>query len=399
MLPTVAPDTRLATPLPPGSACRTRRYYRPRGGTSRPAITPPVPVRRGGSWRPSAPVAAPVWPGASAWLERLQAVLLSPAGEVHRRRLQVSVETALDVAVEDARAADSRTGRHVTTAHATVATLLGCSSKTVQRARLLVEALGYAATVTAGRYLTSEERAAARLAHGGDQRRMASERALTVPRLHQDVHLPRRGEVPALVSPRSGLPKHAQARAREGRKPRNKPRTHQQPVVRPLAVQRLAADLARRLPWLARGHIGTLCDALAVLGLDADGWTARDVIAHLDADNIEAGRYQPAPNSQRNPVGLFVVQVKRALTGVEPPVPRRRREADARAVQKAEDAAAATAVRAQLAAQQADPEAQARIATAKATIRAALRTARHRSRSSERIRSQELRDEVRRRGF
>lgn len=45
--------------------------------------------------------------------------------------------------------------------------LLGCSDKTVQRARLLMEGLGYATTVVAGRYLTTEERVAARLARRG----------------------------------------------------------------------------------------------------------------------------------------------------------------------------------------------------------------------------------------
>lgn len=378
MLPTVAPDTRSATPDPPLSACRTRRYYRPAHGTSRPAVTAPVPARRGGSWRPSSTTPPPaIWSGAANWLSSLQAVLTTPAGEAVRRRWRVRPETLLDVAAEDARAADSRTGRHVTTAHETVAALLGCSVATVRRARQLMEALGHAQTVVCGRYLTAEERAVARAVHGGHQRRMASERALTVPRDQQNEHLPRRGEVPACPQLRSGLPKRAQAHPWDGSQKRRRTKTHQS---RPLTVQQLAADLARRLPWLARGHIGTLCDALVALGLDSDGWTARDVIDHLDADNVATGRYQLAPTTQRNPVGLFIVQVQRALAGAEPPVPRRRREAEARAAQRAADAEAAAAERARLAAQDADPEAQARIATAKASIRAMLATYRPRHR-------------------
>ena len=124
MLPTVAPDPRSAIPLRQFHRCRTRSYYRPRGLVTGAGTTAPIPGRRGGSWRPPARTSVPAWSGATAWLHALQAVLASPAGEVHRRRLSVRLETAVDVAAEDARAADSRTGRHVTTSHATVAALL-----------------------------------------------------------------------------------------------------------------------------------------------------------------------------------------------------------------------------------------------------------------------------------
>ncbi len=78
-------------------------------------------------------------------------------------------------------------------------------------------------------------------------------------------------------------------------------------------MQLLAADLACRLPWLVRGHLGSLYDALTVPGLDSTVWTARDVSKHLDADNSAAGRGQPAPGDQRNPVGLCLVQAQRAV--------------------------------------------------------------------------------------
>lgn len=137
-------------------------------------------------------------------------------------------------------------------------------------------------------------------------------------------------------------------------------------------MQRLAAQLAERLPWLARGHIGTLCDALVGLGLDANGWTAQDLIDRLDAANVAAGRYQPAPGAQRNPIGLFIIQARRVVAGVEPPVVRRRQQAAARAAEHAAQAAAQAAERDRLASLAADPAAQARIAAAKRQIRATL---------------------------
>ena len=377
MLPTVAPDPPLNHLSRQVGTCRSRRYYRPRGELARPSSAPPIPGRRGGSWRPESTSTAPAWSGAARWLDSLRSALEGPAGELQRRRVSIRLETVLDVAAEDARAADSRTGRHVTTAHATVAALLGCSAKTVQRARALIETLGHARTVVSGRYLTTDERTAARLAHGGDQRRMASERALTVPQPLPNVQLPRRGAVCLDLKSRSGLPKHAPARAREGQTRPGKTKTRQQRQIRPLAVQLLAAGLAQRLPWLARGHVGTLCDALTALGVDRSGWTAQDVIDQLDGHNAAAGLYQPPVNAQRNPLGLFMVQAQRALAGVEPPVLRRRREAEARAAQRAADAAAAVLERDRMTAQAADQGAQARISAAQAAIRATLTARRH----------------------
>ena len=147
-----------------------------------------------------------------------------------------------------------------------------------------------------------------------------------------------------------------------------------------MAVQQLAADLARRLPWLARGHIGTLCDALITLGLDATGWTGADIVEHLDADNAAAGRYQPNPDSQRNPIGLFLLQARRALADVESPVARRQAASAARAARRAAAAAAAHAERNRLAALATNPHAQARIRAAQASMREMVADARRKQR-------------------
>ena len=67
----------------------------------------------------------PVWSSAAHWLETLAAALRTPQGEELRAAAKVSADTLIDVAAVDARAADSRTGRGVTTAHETVAKALG----------------------------------------------------------------------------------------------------------------------------------------------------------------------------------------------------------------------------------------------------------------------------------
>ena len=70
-------------------------------------------------------------------------------------------------------------------------------------------------------------------------------------------------------------------------------------------MQRLAAGLAARLQWLARGHIGSLCRTLTVLGLDDTGWSAHDVIDMLDRRNVQLGLYSLTGGSQRDPLALF----------------------------------------------------------------------------------------------
>ncbi len=331
MLSTLAPPTPLQKPSTSTSTTCRRRYYRSPGGP-RNSSPPPVLGRYNRCWRPPAPpqeaAAVRPWNGRTAWLRHLEATLRSPAGEEIRRAAggRVSIETTLDVAHADAAAADSRTGHHVATAHATVARLLGCSPKTVQRARMLIEQLGFSATVTPGRYLTSQERAAAHQTHGGDQRRMASERALTTPPSDQNVHLPSGCSVGSSLTSRSDSPSGALTR------PTRKKRSNETPRRPSLAVQRLAAGLVQRMPWLGRQHIGHLCQVLERHHVDDQGWTVADILNHIDAYDAQHGLRAVSVGSQRNPVGLFAAQLARVVAAVQsPPIEQRRREQDARA--------------------------------------------------------------------
>jgi hypothetical protein len=198
--------------------------------------------------------------------------------------------------------ADVRTGRSVATAHDTVAVLLGMSAKTVQRARTLLERLGLAVTVWAGRYLTIAERAAARARHGASQLRAASTRALISPKQAavlvpvENVQLPRRGHRPSQPHPS----KNSSTRVAARRKPA--PRT---PI--PVGVQHLAAQLARQMPWLARNrHIGALARLLHRHNLTIDtGWTATRLLRVLEQHNRTTGHLVPDPASQRNPLGYL----------------------------------------------------------------------------------------------
>jgi len=242
--------------------------------------------------------------------------------------------------------------------------------------------LGFACTVVPGRYLTTQERAAARAHHGGDQRRMASERALVVPRHVSNVHLPPWGCFNSHLPTRSDLPKRASARSgaasRQPRTTKSPKRCQPRPTI---AVQRLAAALAARLPWLARGHIGSLCRTLTVLGLDDTRWSASDVIDMLDRRNVQLGLYSLTGGSQRDPLALFAHQVRAALVDVnEPPRLRRGREAAERAAARAAARAEREAEDARREAERNDPAVQARIAAIKAQMREQLAAARSQAR-------------------
>ena len=224
----------IQTPLQERSARPTkpirRSYYRStglrdvRGNTSR--------TCRGRSWRPPAARPCPrlCWLSAPSWLAGLAKALAGPQGAKLRSQKHIAVETLLDVAAVDARTANGRTGRGVCTSHAHVAKVLGCSEKTVQRARWVIEKLGFAVVVEVGRRLNAEERSLARQHHGGRQVNIASERALVQPRsrpssssvVRQLVPLSRRDQVPkkSLVCDSD----QTRVSARRSKKTRSRPR-------------------------------------------------------------------------------------------------------------------------------------------------------------------------------
>lgn len=289
--------------------------------------------RASGSWHPPVPAEAhrslPCWRSSRHWLTAVKACLSAPAGREVLKATKITAATVLLVALVDARAADKRTGRGVATAHETVSALARVSVSTVRRARGVLEALGLAVTVLPGRYMTNEEREAARRFHGGHQVRFASVRALVLPR-HlasvQNEHLPRRGHKTPISPKQMGA--NARCRARRGRSAASFGSKAVGP--RPLPLQRLAGQLAARLPWTVRGrHVGALCDALAAEGVDPRDWTAGDLLAAIDQDYARRDWIPPAPADLRNPLGLLRVQLRRILGTVEPPQARRRREAAA----------------------------------------------------------------------
>ena len=283
------------------------------------------------------------WTSGAAWFDALMDALATPHGEECRRRVKVARDTLLRVARADWLSADVDTGRGVSTAHETVALQLGMCKRTVQRSRELMELLGFAVTIQVGRYLTKGERVAAHQVHGGRQYRAASVRALTLPLPSpvENVHLPspREGESLTLVlksSPtRANARRSAAPRPQHGQKTANKRRNDRRP--RPLEDQRLAGELAARLPWLSPGrHVGTVSNFLARLHLSGHDWTAHGLLDALNRHCTETGVRMVDPQTHRDPAAYLAWLIKSATAaGVTPNRQRQAQNAEQRAAERA----------------------------------------------------------------
>lgn len=265
----------------------------------------------------------PAWTSGAAWFDALMDALATTEGDAVRRRVSVARDTVLRVARRDWQSADVATGRGVTTAHATIAAELGMAKKTVQRAREIIQELGYAVTVLEGSYLTKEERKAAREHHGGFQLRAASTRALTLPKPSsspstdpqsvENVHLPRRATDLKKSSfnenspTRTGALGGPAAQSKESSK-KSPPAGRIWIVEKPrtLDVHQFAFMLAERMPWLVRGrHIGQLMNVLERAGVDVKRWTVQELMDAIEQFSRTAALTIKEPADQRNPLAYF----------------------------------------------------------------------------------------------
>lgn len=299
MFPTVAKNDQRHTQ----GGC-VRQYFRPPAAGW---VAPAVRKRAHGSWRPEASPAGklPCWTSKNQWILTVQCVLSTADGEEVRARWAVKTATVIAVAKVDAAAADADTGRNVATSHATVARILGCSDKTVQRARNVLRDLELAVEVVRGRYLTTAERIQVSLATGARQWRIASTRHLIVPRKHRVLEAAKKVDQKNVHLPRSGCLISTSSTSVVVKKSRKRDLAHDGN----LQTQKLAAKIAQRLPWLVRNqHIGHLIRLLITAGVDAERTTAAKIIAEIEA----AGFGWLDMRSQKNPLGWFAAGLKKA---------------------------------------------------------------------------------------
>jgi hypothetical protein len=299
------------------------------------------------------------WTSGAAWFDAVMDDLSSAEGDAARRAARISVSSYLAVAKADRDAADYATGRSLSTSNARCAATARVGERTAERARALLAARGFAVTVAPGRYLTNDERAAARAAHGRTQIRAASVRALTLPRRSQrpvdsgDLPASRRDagstHVPNMVNATQPMhltyvnkTKTTRADAHETAAPRPQPRTKKRHTGTrrpwPLATQRLAAQLVDALPRLRvyKGqtrHIGAVCGLLARIGIDGSDWTGEGLKTAVDAYSAAHGIAPAELGKQRSPLAYYAWLLRATLD--EQPEPNRRRHERAAAETRA----------------------------------------------------------------
>jgi hypothetical protein len=234
------------------------------------------------------PASTPMWTTRSAWLGALRAWASAEvvrAVSARLSRCSISPATLIAVATVMAEYADHATGRNMSATRTTIAAHVGCTPRTVTTAWRLLRASGWAtlASIGHGNTLTPSIGCRPSVWH-------------LIPRRPVDnFHLPPIGGCSSVSHVYSYSPSALQ-RARQKSHSRKTPIQSRRPrPPRPIAIQRLAAELASRTHGIdrRRQHIGVICDAIANSGIDSEAWNGRQLQAALQADMRATGRRWP----------------------------------------------------------------------------------------------------------
>lgn len=301
----------------------------------------------------------PVWSSRDAWLGGVRRWAESPALATlcAAERVSISWATLCAVAGVMAEAADHRTGRHCAITRARIAAAAGCDTRTVSTAWRVLRVAGWAVEAQRGHGspTTPAEGRRPSVYHLVPRREAAA--------VGDDFHLP-----PEAVALGSSSPVRTCSPSTRARAGRISTAQKSQRPPRPLAIQRLAAELVARTHSTGRGHIGAVCDALISAGIDPAAWSARAITDTLDADMRARG--WSWPDRIERPGAFLGHRLRRLEWRPEGPP----NSGVAAASQDKHRAAAATA------AKPAPPPTAAqreRIAAAKAEIRSTLAARKH----------------------
>ncbi|MCL1906763.1 MAG: hypothetical protein FWG08_02405 [Propionibacteriaceae bacterium] len=263
----------------------------------------------------------PVWFSAQIFQKHVVRAVNSKHGQLVLASHHVSRATFLDFIAVEASVVDRTTGLWVTTSHKTVATTMGCSVSTVRRCRDVAQALHLTRVAWQGNWLSTHQRRAASKQSGTPIKKLASVRQLITPdmlRHLRNEHLSRSDIESINTTEEFWVPKSTSRRMGAAPRPPPQRNTRAHRLRPPLPIQRLAAHLELAMPWLGRSHLWNLCHALVYLNIDPQVWSAEDIVEVISAHNKQQKYDQPT--HPRNPIGLFIHQLRNALIiNPEPP--------------------------------------------------------------------------------
>ena len=252
-----------------------------------------------------------MWTSRESWLTALRCWAADEAvfaAERQRVGVAITAPTLCAVAEVMAAHADHGTGRHVAITRATIAERVGCDVRTVTAAWRLLRNTGWAVEAQRGHGSPGTPAVGRRPSVYHLTPRRASSPARSAV---QHFHLPPSGGVKSLSPVGSNSP--STHTCRQKFTPTHK-RRRLRAEPRPLALQRLAAELVANSHGLGRVHVGAICDALAAAGVDPGEWTARALIQALNTDMVRRGWNWP--DQINNPAGFLLSRVR--LLGVRP---------------------------------------------------------------------------------
>lgn len=251
-----------------------------------------------------------VWSSRQGWVQSIRDWAITAQFRHTRASVRVSIAGATLVAVAAAwsLSADHATGRNAAVTRARIAEAVGCDVKTITRAWKVLEAGGFAVEIYHGHGSAETPghgkrpsiwHLVGRPADGGEA--------------VENVPLPPLGgcswESPVGTdspSERKRSPEKLSCRT-TGRRSRATPR--------PLAVQRLAAQLVIRSRGLGQVHIGAICDAITDCGIDPAVWSAERLQQALEADMRKMGWHWP--DEIANPAGFLRSRLRRLTVPVQ----------------------------------------------------------------------------------
>lgn len=298
------------------------------------------------------------WRSRTYWLSLCEWVAThTDRGRAALKHNGIAADTFIRGCVVHAHFAESATGRRVAASIATLINRSGLSTDQIKRCRRALKALELGVEQARGKKLNGAEREAAarhyEQTHGQAPTRpqigAASVWALSAPPwANQTMPEPRRKPRPQRRrrkrAPRSphitsaNQPTHTTTPSHESSAPQSlcgssllnlsvrkdhltrrragnkNPTTRAS--IRPLNLQRAAAELVTRIPALRsiagvddltgrrRGHIGSICDLLREAGIDTDRWTGIDIAAALTHDGTTRGWTWPTTDSMKSPLRL-----------------------------------------------------------------------------------------------
>ncbi len=268
-----------------------------------------------------------MWTSRSGWLDGLGRWARSPAlGELcAEERVSITAATLLSIATVMAEHADHATGRHVAVTRATIASRVGCDVRTVTAAWRVLRVSRWAVEAQRGHGSPGTPSVGRRpsvyhLVPHRQARPATNPNPVTRPLVH-DFHLPPSGGV-CCSSPVGSYSPSGRASAPAAKISNLKAHKvrNWRASARPLATQRLAAELVASSHGLDRAHIGGICDALTAAGIDPTVWTARAITAALNADMRARG--WSWPDHIANP-GAFLSSRLRRLSWTPPTTPQK----------------------------------------------------------------------------